>query len=178
MHLSDILIQTRSLQSIAQKLAIPEEDVASATSALSPAIMGGFRKLAESHPQGLRGLGRLLDEVGAGRLLDAVIAPAPTNTLPGNDLLGQIFGSEQVGRAVIRNAALQTGQDPSLLKEILPMLAMVVAGYLAKHYSPAGASVGRTDNLGGVPGGVSGARQLPVSSGDALGQLFADGQSS
>ncbi|MBK7469630.1 MAG: hypothetical protein IPI73_02305 [Betaproteobacteria bacterium] len=46
----------------------------------------------------------------------------------GNDVLGQIFGSKDVSRAVAQNAAAQSGLDSSLLKKMLPMLAMLVAG--------------------------------------------------
>ena len=51
----------------------------------------------------------------------------------GNDVLGQIFGSKDVSRTVAQNAASQSGLDPALLKKMLPMLAMLVAGYMAKQ---------------------------------------------
>jgi hypothetical protein len=59
-------------------------------------------------------------------------------------VLGQIFGLKDVSRAVAQNAASQTGLDPGLLRQMLPMLAMLVAGYMAKQrggadqVSPAG----------------------------------------
>jgi hypothetical protein len=51
----------------------------------------------------------------------------------GNEVLGQIFGSKDVSRTVAQNAASRSGLDPSLLKKMLPMLAMLVAGYMAKQ---------------------------------------------
>src|SRR5215510_13113669 len=93
MQLSDILNQTGGLQSIARELGIDEHEAASAASALSPALLGGFRKQADVHPEGLSGLGGLLNQLGGGSLMDAVVAPAPTDTTPGNNMLGQIFGS-------------------------------------------------------------------------------------
>ena len=142
MQLSDILNQTGGLQSIARELGIGEDEAASAASALAPAVLGGFRKQAESPPQGLAGLGGLLNQFGGGGLLDAVLAPSPTDTAPGNDVLGQIFGSKDVSRAVAQNAAAQTGQDEKLLKKMLPMLAMLVAGYMAKQRSAAAPASG------------------------------------
>src|SRR6185503_9636216 len=147
MQLSDILKQTGGLQSIARELGIGDDEAASAASALAPAVLGGFRKQADSHPQGLQGLGGMMNSLGGGGLLDAVLAPSPTNTAPGNDVLGQIFGSKDVSRAVAQNAASQTGQDPSLLKKMLPMLAMVVAGYMAKQQSGGAQSSGSSGGL-------------------------------
>ena len=173
MQLSDILNQTGGLQSIARELGIGEDEAASAVSALAPAVLGGFRKQAESHPQGLAGLGGLLNQFGGGGLLDAVLAPSPTDTAPGNDVLGQIFGSKDVSRAVAQNAAAQTGQDPSLLKKMLPMLAMLVAGYMAKQRSAAAPASGSAGGgLGGLLGGVFGGGRAADSSADELGGLL------
>lgn len=174
MQLSDILNQTGGLQSIARELNIGEDDAAKAASALAPAVLGGFRKQVESNPQGLAGLGGLLNQFGGGGLLDAVLAPSPTDTTPGNHVLGQIFGSKDVSRAVAQNAAAQSGQDPSLLKKMLPMLAMLVAGYMAKNRAAAasGLSPGASGGLGGMLGGMLGGGQADDSSDDDLGGLL------
>ena len=179
MQLSDILNQTGGLQSIARELGIGDDEAASAASALAPAVLGGFRKQADSHPQGLQGLGGLMNSLGGGGLLDAVLAPSPTNTAPGNDVLGQIFGSKDVSRAVAQNAASQTGQDPSLLKKMLPMLAMVVAGYMAKQQSGVAQTSGSSGGLGGLLGGVfgGGRQQAANVSDDDLDGLLPRGKS-
>ena len=122
MQITDILAQTGGLQSMARELGVSDTQAASGAAALVPAILGGFKKQAQ--PAGLEGLGGLLDDV---------LAPQPTNVGRGNDVLGQIFGSKDVSRAVAQNAAAQSGLDPSLLKKMLPMLAMMVAGYMAKQ---------------------------------------------
>ena len=179
MQLSDILNQTGGLQSIARELGIGDDEAASAASALAPAVLGGFRKQADSHPQGLQGLGGMMNSLGGGGLLDAVLAPSPTNTAPGNDVLGQIFGSKDVSRAVAQNAASQTGQDPSLLKKMLPMLAMVVAGYMAKQQSGGAQTTGSSGGLGGLLGGVfgGGRQQAANVADDDLDGLLPRGQS-
>ena len=174
MQLSDILEKTGGLQSIARELNIGEADAARAASALAPAVLGGFRKQAESNPQGLEGLGGMLSQLGGGGLLDSVLSSTPTDTGQGNNVLGQIFGSKDVSRAVAQNAASQTGQDPSLLKKMLPMLAMLVAGYMAKQraggemkLSPDGGA-----GLGGLLGGMLGGGQnTGQGTGDVAGAL-------
>jgi hypothetical protein len=171
MQLSDILNQTGGLQSIARELGIGEDDAAKAASALAPAVLGGFRKQAESQPEG--GLGGLLNQFGGGSLLDAVLSPSPTDTGPGNNMLGQIFGSKDVSRAVAQNAATQTGLDPSLLKKMLPMLTMLVAGYMARKQM--GASAGGGGGLGGLLGGLMGGGKSSDDSAGGLGGLLNAG---
>jgi hypothetical protein len=164
MQISDILAQTGGLQSIARELGVSETQAASGAAALVPAILGGFKKQAQSQPTGLAGLGGLLGQLGGGGLLDNVLAPQPTDVSQGNNVLGQIFGSKDVSRAVAQNAASQSGLDPSLLKKMLPMLAMLVTGYMAKQggagataqVSPEGGGLG--GGLGGLLGGLFGGR--------------------
>jgi hypothetical protein len=173
-QLTDILNQTGGLESIARELNLGEAEAAKAATALAPAVLGGFRKQAESHPQGMEGLGALLNQFGGGGLLDSVLSSAPTDTTSGNNVLGQIFGSKDVSRAVAQNAAEQSGQDPSVLKKMLPMLAMLVAGYMAKKRNASGAmfSPDGGAGLGGVLGGLLGGAQPGASSHDDLGGLL------
>jgi hypothetical protein len=133
MQFTDMLAQTGGLQAMARELGVSEAQAASGAAALVPALLGGFKKQAQSQPAGLEGLGGLLGQLGGGRLLDDVLAPQPTDVSRGNDVLGQIFGSQDVSRAVAQNAASQSGLAPALLKKMLPLLAMLVAGYLAKR---------------------------------------------
>jgi hypothetical protein len=159
MQITDILAQVGGLQSIAKELGISEAQVASGAAALAPAILGGFKKQAQAQPNGLDGLGGLLGQLGGGGLLDAVLAPAPTDVSQGNNVLGQIFGSKDVSRTVAQTAATQTGLDVGVLKKMLPMLAMVVAGYMAKNQggaAPAPQAEAGGGGIGGMLGGLLG----------------------
>ena len=157
MQITDILAQMGGLQSMARELGISETEAASGAAALAPAILGGFKKQAQSQPSGLEGLGGLLGKLGGGGLFDEVVAPQPTNVSRGNDVLGQIFGSKDVSRTVAQNAAAQSGLDPALLKKMLPIVAMLVAGYMAKRgTSAAGPSASDSGGLGGLLGGLFG----------------------
>lgn len=155
MQITDILAQMGGIQSIARELGVSEGEVASGAAALAPAILGGFKKQTQSQPGGLEGLGGLLGKLGGGGLLDEVLSPQPTNVNRGNDVLGQIFGSKDVSRTVAQHAATQSGLDPALLKKMLPMLAMLVAGFMAKHASGA-AQPSQAGGLGGLLGGLLG----------------------
>ncbi len=173
MQITDILAQMGGLQSMARELGISEAQVAKGAEALAPAILGGFKKQAQGQPTGLEGLGGLLGQLGGGGLLDNVLSPQPTNVGLGNDVLGQIFGSKDVSRAVAQNASAKSGLDASILKKMLPMLAMLVTGFMAKQAgggaSQASAGGGIGDLLGGLLGG--GARSSAAPSAGASGGL-------
>lgn len=163
MQIMDVLNQLGGLQSVARELGVSESQVSSGAAALVPAILGGFTKQAQAQPTGLDGLAGILGKLGGGGLLENVLAPQATNVSQGNDVLGQIFGSKDVSRAVAQNAASQSGLDPSLLKKMLPILAMLVAGYMAKS------GTGRTAQTDAQPGG---------GLGGLLGSLLGGGQGS
>ena len=159
MQLTDLLGQMGGLQSMARELGVSESQAASGAAALLPAILGGFKKQAQAQPGGLGGLGSLLNGLGGGGLLDDVLSPQPTNVGRGNDVLGQIFGSRDVSRAVAQNAAGQTGLDPALLRKMLPILAMLAAGYMARQHgagAAGGASGAAVGSGAALPGGLGG----------------------
>ncbi len=161
MQITDILNQMGGIQSMARELGIDESQAATGAAALIPAILGGFKKQARAQPTGLEGLAGMLGGLGGGGLLDEVLGPQPTNVGHGNDVLGQIFGSKEVSRTVAQDASTKTGLDPALLKKMLPILAMLVAGYMARQggtaasasAAPQSSGGGLGDLLGGMLGG-------------------------
>ena len=180
MQITDILNQTGGLQSIARELGISESQAASGAAALAPAILGGFQNQAQNQPGGVEGLGGLLGQLGGGGLLDNVVHPQPTDVSPGNQLLGHIFGSKDVSRNVAQSAAAQTGLEPSVLKKKLPMLTMLLAGYMARQAGQranAGAADGASTGgglgggLGSILGGLLGGSGLGGALGGVLGGL-------
>jgi hypothetical protein len=171
MDLAAILKQTGAIGAIAQQLGVNEQMAEIGAAALLPSILGGFKKTAQAQPSGLEGLGGLLGQLGGGGLFDSVVAPEPTPVDQGNDILGTIFGSKDVSRSVAGQAATQTGIDPSLLKKMLPILAMLVAGYMAKQAGGAGSD--GAEQGGGLGGLLGGGNQSAGSGGlGGLGSLL------
>ena len=173
MQIMDVLTQMGGIQSVARELGVSETQAAGGAAALIPAILGGFKKQAQSQPTGLEGLAGALTGLGGGGLLDDVLGPQPTNVNRGNDVLGQIFGSKDVSRAVAQNAATSSGLDPSLLKKMLPMLAMLVAGYMAKQGGAAAAAPASGGGvLGSLLGGLLGGGRSAPAGGGGLASLL------
>lgn len=167
MNLTDILARAGGLQSVARDLGVSEDQAAAGAGALLPAILGGMKKQAQAQPAGLDGLGGLLGQLGGGALLDQVLNPQPTDPSQGNEVLGQIFGSKDVSRAVADNAASQTGLDSGLLRKMLPLLAMLVTGFMAKQAGGAAGQASDSGGLGGLGGLLGG-----------LGGMFGSGAGS
>ena len=159
MDYNELLSGTGGVQSMARELGLKEEEAASGAEALLPALLGGFQKKVEAEPEGVAGLAGMLGQLGGGSLLDNLLANEPTDLNRGNQVLGQIFGSKDVSRAVAGDAASRSGLSPELLKRMLPMLAMLVGGYLAKQRArqPGGGGGGLGDLLGGLLRGRAGA---------------------
>jgi len=153
---TDILAQAGGIQAVAQQLGISEAEAASGAAALLPAILGGFKNQAQASPAGVAGLGGLLEQMGGGGLLDSVVGPEPTKVDSGNNILGRIFGSKDVSRTVAQDAAAKSGLSPELLKRMLPLLAMLVTGYLARQQGGGAAGGGLGGALGGMLGGMLG----------------------
>jgi hypothetical protein len=102
-----------------------------------------------------------------------VFSREPTDVSQGNDVLGQIFGSKDVSRTVAQNAATQSGLSPELLKKMLPMLAMLVTGYLAKQQGGSTDQPGADGGLGGLLGGLlGGPRSGAAPAGGGLGSML------
>ncbi|PZQ20697.1 MAG: hypothetical protein DI569_14715 [Sphingopyxis macrogoltabida] len=173
MNLTDILQQAGGIESMARDLGIPPAVAKQGADALLPAILGGFKKQAQGGGGGadaLGGLGGLLGQLGGGGLLDAVLGSQPTPVQPGNDVLGQIFGSKDVSRTVAGDAAAKTGIDSGTLKKMLPILAMLVAGYMAKQG-------GGQASGGQASGGQTSGGQTSGGLGDLIGGVLGGGQS-
>ncbi|MEZ4587185.1 MAG: DUF937 domain-containing protein [Gemmatimonadales bacterium] len=175
MELTDVIAQMGGLKSMASELGVSESQAASGAAALLPAILGGFKKQAQARAEAPDGLGALLGQLGGGELLDDVLAPAPTNVNRGNDVLGTIFGSKDVSRAVAQHASGSSGVDTTTLKRMLPILAMVVTGLMAKQRSSSSqqsaAGAGGLGGLGGLLGGLLGGGARSGSSTGGLGGL-------
>jgi hypothetical protein len=168
MDIASILKQTGAIGQVAQQLGVNEQVAEAGAAALLPAILGGFKKTTQAQPGGLEGLGGLLGQLGGGALFDSVVSPEPTPVEKGNEVLGQIFGSKDVSRSVAGHASEQTGIDPSLLKKMLPILAMLVAGYMAKQ-----SGGGEGGGLGGLIGGMLGGGGQ-ASGGGGLGGMLGN----
>lgn len=175
MDLMNALAQAGGVEAISRELGVDQATAQSGMSALLPAVADGMRGQAAG-PQGFGGLGSILGQLGGGGLLSNVLGAEPTNVDQGNQVLGQIFGNKDTSRGVAADAAQRSGVSPDLLKKMLPIVAMMVAGYLAKQHGGATANNLPDANptqdggiLGQILGGASGSGGL---GGGVLGSIL------
>ena len=155
MNLNELL-PNGAIEALASQLGVPPEQARRGAEALLPSVVGGMGDNAA-------GLDAHVDALGGAGLAQNVMGSEPTSIDSGNQLLGGIFGSKDVSRQVATHAAQGSGLDPALLKQMLPILAMLVAGHLA------GRSGGQQGGLGGILSSVLGGLGGAGTGGGALG---------
>jgi hypothetical protein len=169
----DMLRRSGGVEAIANQLGIPPAVASAGAEALLPAVLGGFQKHSDTAGGGETGLGSLigmLGSLGGGALAANVLGTEPTDIDKGNGVLGQIFGSKDVSETVAAHASSQSGIDAGTLKKMLPIIAMLVGGYLSARAQGSGgeAQGGLLGGLGSLVGALTGGGQ---QSGGALGGL-------
>jgi hypothetical protein len=152
MDMLSALQQAGGIEAVSRDTGVDPSTAQAGIAALLPAILGGMQNQAAANPQGIGGLASILSWLGGDGLLANAVAPAPTDIAKGNEVLGQIFGSKDTSRAVAADAAQWTGLSPDLLKRMLPIVAMLTAGYFAKRAGgPEGSAVAPAEGgLGGL----------------------------
>jgi hypothetical protein len=131
------------VQQVGRQFGLDESQTSSALGALLPALVAGFHQRASS-PTGLESLEAALRGGQHHSYLDDLQSLGrPSTVNAGNDILGQIFGSKEVSREVARRASTQTGVGADILKRMLPVVAALAMGALARRqYGGASAQAG------------------------------------
>jgi len=149
---------------LGEQFGLDAQQTESALGALLPALAGAVNQ--NSGQSG--GLDSLLEALKGGQHERYLEQPSalgdPATVEDGNGILGHLFGSKEVSREVAARASEQTGIGPDILKRMLPIVAAMVMGGLAKHATAGGASVSPQ-----APGFGAGAR--PSSGGGLLDML-------
>ncbi len=120
-------------QQIGQKFGLSPDQTSGALAQLVPAVMAGMQKNTQQEG----GMGALLGALAGGnhsQYLDNPNVLGQDSTIQdGNSILGHVFGSKDVSRAVANQTSAQTGIGADILKQMLPIVATMVMGGLAKQ---------------------------------------------
>ncbi len=151
----DNILPAGGVDALAAQLGIPRDQAQRGAQALLPSLLAGMGDRVGKPGAGSQDLEQHFNTLGGAGLADNVVGAAPTEVAKGNELLGGIFGSKDTSRQVATQASQQSGLDPSLLKQMLPILAMLVAGHLAKQGARQSGGIGGilTSVLGSLAGG-------------------------
>ena len=142
-----------AVEQLGQQFGLDNAQASSALGALLPALAAGFQRNASS--QG--GLDALLGALGSGqhgRYVDDLGSLGLPGTVDdGNGILGHIFGTKDVSREVARRASAQSGVGADVLKQMLPVVAAMVMGAMAKQQGGAARQTGFGQAAAGQGGG-------------------------
>ncbi|MGE3363155.1 MAG: DUF937 domain-containing protein [Rhizobiaceae bacterium] len=188
MNLFDMLAGAQGgngFDALAKQFGLSHQQTQSAVEALMPAFSNAFRQNAADP----NGLGSLLTALASGQhakyAQDAAKAFSPQGMAEGNGILGHLFGSKELSRAVAAQASQATGIGQDTLKQMLPAIASMLMGSLFKQTNnqmQAG-TFGASNPLGEIieqmmkqGGGRSAPQQSDNPLGDILGQILGGGQ--
>lgn len=136
MNLLDMIMNAQGGQTAQQAgagLGLNQQQSQSAIAALLPAISSALKQNTNS-PQGLAGLlGALQGGQHEQYLENPQMLGQQQTVTDGNAILGHLFGSKDVSRAVAGHAAQKTGIGADVLKKLLPLVATMAMGSLSKQ---------------------------------------------
>lgn len=135
-NLFDMLANAQNgagMDALARQFNLTPEQAQSAVEALLPAFSQGLKRNT-SDPYGV---GAFLSGLSGGQHAqyfdDATHAFSQQGTVDGNDILGQLFGSKDLSRAVAAQASQATGIGQQVLQQMLPAIAAMIMGGLFKQ---------------------------------------------
>ena len=172
LNLLDMIMQAqggKAAQNVGSQYGLNAKQSQNAVAALLPAISSALKQNTQS-PQGLQGLLGALQGGSHSQYLDkADIYAKPETVKEGNAILGHLFGTKEVSRAVAGQAAKKSGVGADVLKKMLPMVATMAMGSLSKQtqQEPSMAS-----QLAGL---ALGGGQKQSGLGDLLGSMLGGG---
>jgi hypothetical protein len=138
------------IAAIGRQFGLNEAQTRAALDQLAPVVAAGVRRTAQT-PEGLQEIFKSVLTGGYGRALDDEQAVSFDRAKPaGDDILGQIFGSKQASREVAQRLSATSGIGAAILKKLLPIVATIVMGAVAKKL---GTGSARADT-GGSGGGL------------------------
>ena len=179
------------LAELGKQFGLDAAQTQAAIDALAPVVAAGIRR----NTQDDGGFADLISALARGNHAQYVDDPAvlesPAVIDDGNAILGHVFGSKDVSRGVAQQLSASSGIGASVLKKLLPIVAAMVMGQIAKKAlgggaasrapapapapEPSGGSLG--DILGQVLGGGQPSSQGQGGGlGDILGDILSGGQ--
>ncbi len=136
MPLMDMMLNMQNgeaVKQLARQFQLTNEQTVKAMEALMPAFSEGLKRNA-ADPFGVANFMNALASGNHAAYVDNMTrAFQPQGLDDGNGILGHLFGSKEVSRAVAQQAAALTGISEIVLKQMLPALAAMIMGGLFKQ---------------------------------------------
>ena len=145
------------IRSVSEKTGLDASQATKVVSSTLPALLGQMQNNLTSK----EGASGLLTALTSGKHDGSILGNISGflnggDFTDGNKILGHVLGGNQ--DQMVQGLSSKTGVDSSIISKILPMLAPIIMGYLAKQTKKDGVSTGSglNDILGGLMGGNGG----------------------
>jgi hypothetical protein len=163
------------ISEIGRQFGLNEAQTRAAFEQLTPVVAAGIRRNNQTD-NGLEGLLKALQAGGHSRYADDTSALQFDRVADdGNAILGHVFGSKDVSRNVANQAADLSGVGSAVLKKMLPVIAAIVMGQLAKRMGGGGSARAQVpDESAGAP--APGGSGQGGGLGDILGDILGGGK--
>jgi len=159
-------------KAMSRQFGLDTDQVNAAMEALMPAFSTGLKRNTGS-PQDIGNFMQALAGGHHARYFDNMAeAFSPQGVAEGNGILGHLFGSKEVSRAVAQQAAQATGIGQDILKQMLPVLAATLMGGMFKQSTSGGSGNVFADMMGQMMGQSGGSQQSGASANNPLGQMM------
>ena len=153
MPLYDMMMNAQNgeaLRAMARQFGLNEAQMDQAMAALMPAFSTGLKRNV-SNPMDMSNFLSALAGGNHAQYFDNMQnAFSPQGMQEGNGILGHIFGSKEVSRAVAAQAEAATGIGQEIYKQMLPVLATAIMGGLFKQSTGQTASHAQSSAMGGA----------------------------
>lgn len=177
--------QGNGIEALARQFGLSQQQTQAAVEALLPAFSQGLKQnTADPY-----GIGAFMTAMASGQHAKYFDNPAnafsPSGIKEGNGILGHLFGSKDLSRAVADQAAQATGIGQEVLKQMLPVIASMIMGGLAKQSNsqlqaggfgsggnPLGEIIEQMMRQGGGMGTGGGQQQSPNPMDNPLGRIL------
>jgi hypothetical protein len=114
-----------AMAALARQFKLTEQQTEAAVDALLPAFSLGLKQMSAT-PGGFASLFGMMAQPNYQAMFES--PQAPNQGQAGNDILGLMFGSPEVSRAVAEQAAQYAGIGSAIMKKMLPVVAAMVIG--------------------------------------------------
>ncbi|MDF1606814.1 DUF937 domain-containing protein [Hoeflea sp. YIM 152468] len=191
MPLYDMMMKAQNgeaVRAMAKQFGLDDTQMEQAMAALMPAFSTGLKRNVSNPMDMSNFLSALAGGHHAQYFENLQTAFTPQARQEGNGILGHLFGSKEVSRAVAAQAAAATGIGQEIYKQMLPVLATSVMGGLFKQAtgqsaspSTQAAAAGGTNPIGdlisemmrlGMGGGSANPAQQAKPMDNPLGQIL------
>ncbi len=136
--LFDMMMQAQNgnaMDVMAKQFGLAQEQIAKATAALMPAFSTALKRNT-ANPYDFGALMTAMTNGNHAQYFeDMTKAFTPKGMADGNGILGQLFGSKEMSRAIAAQAAQVTGIGQEIYKQMLPVMASAIMGGLFKQSS-------------------------------------------